>query len=193
MNLSNGLKKCASKYYVNFLTVNIPNASRDSPENFTLHKTLHKIAPTGIINSLCNVRGLLSDVLGNDKVIATDRVLLAPPLLIFRCVTDLIDCGSDKGGNVLRGVVGFAGNFAAEGNKVIFDLNLHCKACVGIAVQISIQQITGNIVSDFIGMTEADPFRSFTHKSSFDFLRFSCILRKCGYAAPQHGLSFRQS
>ena len=55
MNLLSGLKKCASKYYVNFLTVNIPNASRDSPENFTLHKTFHKVAPTGIVNALCNV------------------------------------------------------------------------------------------------------------------------------------------
>ena len=56
MNLLSGLKKCASKYYVNFLTVNIPNASRDSPENFTLHKTFHKVPPAGGVHSLCNVR-----------------------------------------------------------------------------------------------------------------------------------------
>ena len=158
MNLSNGLKKCASEYYVNFSLVNILNTSRASPRNFTLYKSLHKVAPTGIINALGNVRGLLTDVLGNDEFIAADRVLFAPPFLIFRCVTDLIDGGTDKGGNVLRGIIGFAGNFATKSDKVIFYLNFHGKACVGIAVQISIQQVTGNIVSDFIGMTEADPF-----------------------------------
>lgn len=76
-------------------------------------------------------------MLGNDKVIAADCVLLAPPLLIFRSVTDLIDGGADKGGNVLRGIIGFAGNFAPKSNKIVFDLHLNSKSCVGIAVQIS--------------------------------------------------------
>ena len=44
MNLSNGLKKCASEYYVNFSLVNILNTSRASPRNFTLYKSLHKVS-----------------------------------------------------------------------------------------------------------------------------------------------------
>lgn len=118
------------------------------------------------IYSLGNVRRLLTDVLCNDKFITADGIFFSPAFLILFGISNLIYRSSDKGGNILGGVVGFAGNFSAESDMVIFDLYFHRKAGVWITVKVAVQQIAGNIIGDFVRVAEGNPFRSFKHGST---------------------------
>ena len=118
------------------------------------------------IHPLGNIRRLLTNMLGNDKVITADGIFLSPAFLIFRSVPNLIYRSLDKGGNILLGVVRLTGNFTAESDMVIFDLHLNREPGVGITVKVAVQQIAGNIIGDFVRVAEGNPFRSFKHGST---------------------------
>ena len=118
------------------------------------------------IYPLGNVRRLLTDVLCNDKVITADGIFFSPAFLILFGIANLIYRSSDKGGNILLGVVSLTGNFSAESDMVIFDLHLNREPGVGITVKVAVQQIAGNIIGDFVRVAEGNPFRSFKHGST---------------------------
>ena len=115
------------------------------------------------IYPLGNVRRLLTDVLCNDKVITADGIFFSPAFLILFGIANLIYGSTDKRSNIICRVVRLAGNFSAESDMVVFDLNFYRKSGIGITVKVAIQQIAGNVIGNFVRVAERNPFRSFKH------------------------------
>ena len=121
------------------------------------------VAPAGRVHALCNVRRLLPDMRGNNKVLVADRVFRAPDILVTLGITDLGHRDLHKQSQLIVGEVCLRSDFTTQRYEVVLDLNFQRVPCQRIALQVPVQNKARNIVGHFVGMAQGNPFRRFTH------------------------------
>ena len=106
------------------------------------------------VHALRDVRRLLADMLRHQDVAATDGVLHAELLLVGRRVADQFNRVSDERSDLALREISLAGDFTAERDVLILDLNLQRKPRLRVAFQIAIEDEARDEIREFVRVSE---------------------------------------